>query len=119
IGRSRADIYTLEVSDTQPERARDTVQALMDIFVETNLGRSRQDLDSAQAFLNEQLAYYETQLTAAEQRLAQFKQRNMAFLGRGGYYERLSEAKQDAGTAEARFQDALRERSLLQEQLEL
>ncbi|TVR98647.1 MAG: hypothetical protein EA406_06185 [Rhodospirillales bacterium] len=119
IGRSQADIYTLEVSDTEPVRARDTVQALMDIFVETSLGRSRQDMDAAQAFINEQLATYEVQLTAAEQRLAQFKQQNMAYMGRGGFYERLGEAKQELAAAEARFQDALRERTLLQEQLEL
>ncbi|TVR83931.1 MAG: hypothetical protein EA405_02970 [Rhodospirillales bacterium] len=117
--RSLADIYTLEVSDTEPIRARNTVQGLIDIFVDSNLGRSREDMDSAQAFLSEQLTYYEEQLTAAEQRLAQFKQQNMAFLGRGGYYERLGEAKQELAAAEARFEDAVRERALLHDQLEM
>lgn len=119
VNRSAAEIYTLTVSDVQPLRAKDTVQALMDIFVENNIGRHRQDMESAQKFLNEQLNYYETQLEDAEQRLAKFKQENMAFLpGSDDYYERLSTAQSDLSGSEARLRESIRERDVLRQELQ-
>src|SRR3546814_2328975 len=46
VTADRQNIFSIAHQDTKPERARDVVQALLTIFVEGNLGRSRQDLNT-------------------------------------------------------------------------
>jgi polysaccharide chain length determinant protein (PEP-CTERM system associated) len=59
--------------------------------MEDSLGLKRSDAGLAQRFLQSQLRDYETRLTEAEQRLAQFKQQNVGLLPAmgGDYYQRL------------------------------
>jgi uncharacterized protein involved in exopolysaccharide biosynthesis len=63
--------------DFDPEKAKRVMQALVSIFVESGLGASRKDTDSAKSFLNEQIKAVEAQLTAAESRLKDFRMRNI------------------------------------------
>ncbi|MDD2711647.1 MAG: GNVR domain-containing protein [Simplicispira sp.] len=80
----RDNIYTLSYSDTKPEVAQRVVQALLTIFVESSLGASRQDSDSARRFLDDQIKSYETKLTEAEGRLKEFKLRNIELQSQNG-----------------------------------
>src|SRR3546814_756529 len=93
VSSDRQNIFTITYQDTDPERAYGVVQALLTIFVEGNLGRSRQDFDTAEQFIDRQIEEYEARLLEAENRLARFKQENIdVVLGEGSYLSRATAA---------------------------
>jgi uncharacterized protein involved in exopolysaccharide biosynthesis len=65
------NLYTLSHTDSDPQLAARIVQGLLSIFMESQLGNKRRDFAEAQAFINRQIADYERNLQAAEQRLSQ------------------------------------------------
>ena len=73
----RDNLYTLAYRDENAGRAQRVIQSLVSIFVESSLGASRKDTDSAKLFLNEQIKTYESKLEAAEARLKEFRLRNL------------------------------------------
>jgi len=73
----RDNLYTLSYRDTDAERARRVVQSLVSIFVDSRLSASRSDADSAKVFINEQIKAYEAKLQGAENRLMEFRLRNI------------------------------------------
>lgn len=73
----RDNLYTLSFSDGNPEKAKRVVQSLVSIFIESSLGDSRKDSDTAKRFLNDQIKTYESKLEEAESRLKEFKLRNI------------------------------------------
>jgi uncharacterized protein involved in exopolysaccharide biosynthesis len=73
----RDNLYTLGYQDSDPEAARRVVQSLVSIFVESSLGASRKDTATATTFINEQIKTYEAKLEEAEQRLKEFRLRNL------------------------------------------
>ena len=85
------NLFTVGYAGTDPVLAKRIVQAMLQIFVEGNLGASRKDLDTTQRFLAGQVRDYERQLEAAETRLVDFKNKNLGFLpgSDGGYYSRM------------------------------
>jgi polysaccharide chain length determinant protein (PEP-CTERM system associated) len=72
------NLYVMNYSDTDPERAKRVIQSLVSIFVESGLGTSRKDTDSAKAFLNEQIKTFEAKLEEAEARVKEFRLRNLS-----------------------------------------
>jgi polysaccharide chain length determinant protein (PEP-CTERM system associated) len=112
------DLFSISNEDTDPKRARNTVQAFLDIFMESQLGNSRTDMEQARRFIDDQLERYQAQLDQAERRLAEFRQQNMLLLGHGGYHQALEAAEKDVATAEAALNDAMLERDVLQQQLQ-
>src|SRR5439155_15465452 len=74
-GNVTNNIYVISYRNASPERARNVVQALLTIFVESSLGDKRLDTRSAMKFVDEQTKAYEENLQAAEDRLKQFKLR--------------------------------------------
>ena len=79
----RDNLYTLSYRDDTPERAQRVVQALMTIFVESSMGASRTDSDTARRFLDEQIKAYEGKLIEAETRLKEFRLKNIAMQTQG------------------------------------
>lgn len=73
----RDNLYTLNFRDSDQDKAKRVIQALVSIFVESSLGASRKDTDSAKTFLNEQIKQYEAKLQEAEARVKEFKLRNL------------------------------------------
>ncbi len=110
IGAERGtNLFSLSYADTRPEQAQRVVQSLMSLFVESGLGGKRQDTDAARRFIEEQIIGYEQKLNEAENRLKDFRLRNMALLGSGtGDYisqigamnEQLQQARLDLREAE-------------------
>lgn len=89
-----ANLFKLSYRDSNPQRAKRVVQAVVTVFVESNIGANRQDISQARRFIDEQLREYERQLTEAEQRRAQFRRENMGFLpGEGNYFSRMQAAR--------------------------
>ncbi len=71
------NLYTMVYRDNEPEKAKRVIQSLVSIFVESGLGASRKDTDSAKTFLGEQIKIYETRLEEAETRMKEFRLRNL------------------------------------------
>jgi len=118
IGSETQNLFSISYESPDPQLARRVVQAMLTIYVETNLGSSRAEMDTARQFIDEQIRDYERQLDAAEQRLANFKQANMGLLpGDTGYYQRLDKARAVLEAARSQLQDATASREELQRQL--
>ena len=73
----RDNLYSLAFKDSDQEKAKRVIQSLVSIFVESSLGASRKDTDSAKTFLNDQIKQYEAKLEEAEARVKEFRLRNL------------------------------------------
>jgi len=82
--RGGDNLYTISYRDPEPEKARKVVQSILTIFVESSVGDDRQDSRSAVRFLDDQIKVYEKVLQAAENRLKEFKLRNLGMAERDG-----------------------------------
>jgi polysaccharide chain length determinant protein (PEP-CTERM system associated) len=76
-GTGRDNLYLLSYRDEEAEKAKRAIQSLVSIFVESGLGASRKDADSAKIFINEQIKSYQAKLEEAEARLKDFRLRNL------------------------------------------
>ena len=76
-GTGRDNLYLLSYRDTDAARAKRAIQSLVSIFVESGLGASRKDADSAKVFINDQIKGYQAKLEEAESRLKDFRLRNL------------------------------------------
>lgn len=114
------DIYIIAFQDRSPTMARDVVQALLTNFMQNSLTADRSDSVQAQKFLGSQIAVYEKRLREAEERLAEFKKRNVGLMpGEGGdYFERMQTAQAALQTLEAEISAVAQRKSELQRQLE-
>jgi polysaccharide chain length determinant protein (PEP-CTERM system associated) len=118
IASSKQDVFSIAFEDTNPRRAHDVVQALLTIFVESNLGQSRKDLDTAEEFIDGQIADYEARLQEAENRLARFKQEHIdVTFGDGGYLSRATSATNQVKQLEQDLSVATAQRDLLRKEL--
>lgn len=77
----RDNLYTLSYRDANPDRAKRVVQSLVSIFIESSLGATRKDSDTARKFIEEQIKTYVAKLEEAEGRLKQFRLKNMEIQG--------------------------------------
>lgn len=118
-GLARENLYTITYTDSDSLRAKQVVQALLTIFVETSLGDTRKDTDIAQRFLDEQIKEYEARLFAAEEALKEFKRKNVGLMPKEGqeYYQQLQEANSRLAAARLELNESLRRRDELQRQL--
>ena len=118
-GTGRTNLYRVTYRGEDPNTARDVVQALVTLLVEESMGRSRQDTESATAFLDRKVQEYEARLEEAERRLMEFKQEHAGEMpGSGGdYYQRLQRRMDDLERARFELETALSRQRELQQQL--
>jgi polysaccharide chain length determinant protein (PEP-CTERM system associated) len=115
----RDNLYTLAYRDPDPERAKRVVQSLVSIFVESSLGDKRKDSSSARQFIEEQVKAYEKKLEEAENRLKEFKLRNLDLaMGEGkGMVGRISEISEALAKARLELREAENSRDAIKRQL--
>jgi polysaccharide chain length determinant protein (PEP-CTERM system associated) len=89
--RNRSSIYEISYKSTSAEMAFKVVFNLLNTLIENTLNSGRMDTVMAEEFLNDQIQDYEQRLLQGEQRLAEFKKKNVGFMPdeKGGYYARL------------------------------
>src|SRR3984957_8545464 len=112
-------IYSFHYTDGNRDRAVRVVEALLTTFVEQTLGGKREGSEHAQKFLETQIKDYEQRLSAAEDRLAAFKKKNVGLMPseQGGYFAQLQSETDAAKKAETDLSIALSRRDELSKQL--
>ena len=116
----RDNLYTLGFRDPVPDKAKRVVQSLVSIFVESSLGDTRKDSDSAKKFIDEQIKTYVGKLEEAEARLKEFKVRNLEIQTADGkdMSSRLGEISDQMNQARLELREAENARDAAKSQLE-
>ena len=118
IGRD--NLYSLTYVDPDKDKSKRVIQSMVSIFVESSLGASRKDTDSAKVFLDEQIKTYESKLEEAETRLKNFRLRNLDLQTGDGKDSatRLSEIGQQLATAKLELREVEDSRDAARKQME-
>ncbi len=118
-GTNRDNIYEIKFSDRDPLKAKQIVDELLNTFLENALGSNRTDSAATKKFIDEQIAEYEKRLIEAEDRLKEFKQRNVGRMPNegGNYFTRLQSQKTQLKQAKLELTEAVRRRDELNKQL--
>lgn len=116
----RDNLYSLTYVESDKDKAKRVIQSMVSIFVESSLGASRKDTDSAKVFLDEQIKTYEAKLEEAESRLKDFRLRNLDMQSGDGKdtASRLSGINQQLETAKLELREAENARDAARKQLE-
>ena len=108
------NLFVITYRGTNRDTATKVVRSLLNVFVDSNLGNSRQDMQVARDFVSQQLAAYAQQLDAADKRIADFRAKNAGYLpGDDNYMTKLAVAQAQLKTAQADVDDAMKQRDEL------
>ncbi len=110
------NLVSIAYANRNPVVAKNVVEALLTIFAEKAANSSRAEMDKARAFLNDQIAAYESQLRAAEQRRADFKKKYAIYFNDSGV-ERPELLQQQVTQTRQQYEEALASRSALAAQM--
>jgi polysaccharide chain length determinant protein (PEP-CTERM system associated) len=93
--RETENFYTIRYVYHDRFMVQKVVQVLLNIFVESALGDTRIESDTAQKFLQQQIREYEARLVEAENKLTEFKRKNVDTLPSdgAGIFQRLEAAR--------------------------
>jgi polysaccharide chain length determinant protein (PEP-CTERM system associated) len=113
-------VYLVSFRDGDRQHAMQFVDRLIQAFIANTRGGKREGSVHAQQFLTDQIAEYESRLSAAEQRLATFKKSNVGLMpgAQGDYFSRLQTETESLDKARAALAVANRKREELQRQLQ-
>src|SRR5690348_6156687 len=104
---NRSNLYVISYADEDAGRAQRVVQSLLSIFVESSLGDKRQDTQTAVKFLDDQIKRYEEVLRQQEEKMKDFRVKNMGVTNRDSdYFTRLSRLASDIDAAKLELQAA-------------
>ncbi len=119
-GSGADSTYSIRYTDSDPVMAQRVVRELLNTFVGDTLGIKREDSDSAQKFLETQIADYDQRLREAEDRLTAFKQKNVGSMpGQGGdYYAQYQAAAGALTDLQAKYRLTTERIHALQDQLQ-
>lgn len=118
--RDQGSIYSIQYKDLSRDRSIKVVEILQNLLIENTLGGKRMGSENAQRFLVQQIQEYESRLREAEDRLAEFKKRNVGLMPdeqQGGYFPRLQTEMDAVGTTQSKLAVAMSRREELQRQL--
>lgn len=112
-------LYRIAYQDPDRQKSLEVVQTLLNAFVEDALGEKRVGQETAERFLDEQIAEYERRLSEAEARLADFKKNNVGLMpnDRGDYFTRLQAETLTAGDLRTQLAVAESRRAEIERQL--
>ena len=113
------NVYELSYQGDSPELVYQIVSKLLNTLIENTLDSVRTDTAGAQLFLEQQITEYERRLSAAEQKLAEFKRTNIGLMPdeTGGYYQRLQREQSDLENVRSELRLAERRLSEIRKQL--
>jgi polysaccharide chain length determinant protein (PEP-CTERM system associated) len=109
---NRDNLYTLTFRDVEPGRAKQAVNVLASMFIESSKGGKVEDTNAAKKFIDEQIVVYEKKLQEAENRLKDFKIRHFGLTPGEGkdFFVRMSETNALLSQARLELREAERAR---------
>ena len=117
VNAQTRNIFSIAFRNPDRQLAYDVVQAVLASYIENRAGDNRDDMEKASAFLDEQIASYEKQLTSAERARAEFRRQYVDVLPGDGGVNRLEQAKAQVTTLGGALIDAKSHGALLARQL--
>ena len=111
------NLLAISYRAADPQRAKNVVQALLTIFAERTTGNSRKEMDSAQQFLDGEIASYREKLRAADARRAELIRQYPDQLPADKNGNQLDQAQANATQLALQLSDAIANRDSLQKQL--
>lgn len=119
-GAGTRDLYTISYEDPSRDMAKKVVQSLLQILMNDTLGANVQSTQTAQDFLQQQVADYSKKLNESEAKLAKFKKANIGYIpNQGGtdYITRLQNAEQQLQHLQDERSTQIAARSNLEQQM--
>ena len=118
-GGGKENLYTIAYRDSDRNEARRVVQSLLSIFVESSLGDQRKGSDTARRFIEDQIRTYEKRLEEAENRLKEFKLKNMGLMGPDGrdYFAKMTALGEELNAARSTLHAAEQSRNALKREV--
>ena len=112
-------LYSISYKDGNRTRALKVVQILVGTFVEKTLGGKLEGAATAQKFLGAQMKDYEQRLRDAENRLAEFKKRNVGLMPSEGasYFQQLQTEYDEVQKTKTALDTSLAKRAELTKQI--
>lgn len=116
----RDNLYTLAFRDEDPRRAKQAIDMLAEMFMESSRGGKESDAEAARRFIDEQIAVYEKKLQAAENRLKEFRLRYLVMSPSDGrdFFVRMSDAQAQLQKAQLELNEAVRVRDAYRARLD-
>ena len=113
------NLYTIGFADPKPSQATRVVQSLLSIFVESGLTPKSKDAGQAQRFIEEQIKQYEQRLSEAENRLKEFKLKNLDLNAPEGrdFFAQMAGLEESLQEGRLLLQEAEKSRDALKSQL--
>lgn len=114
-----ARMYGIYYKAESASRAYRVVSILSNSMIDNSLKAGRTDVAQAEQFLDDQIAEYEKRLTLAEQRLADFKKKNVGLMPdeKGSYYAHIQKGMDDVERTRMAIELAKRRQAELRKQL--
>ena len=104
---NRSNLYVISFADEDANRAQRVVQSLLSIFVESSLGDKRQDTQTAVKFLDDQIKRYEGILREQEEKMKDFRVKNISVANRDSdYFTRMARLASEIDSAKLDLQAA-------------
>jgi polysaccharide chain length determinant protein (PEP-CTERM system associated) len=112
------NLFTITYRNTNAKLAYDVVQTILNIFIESESGTNRGDMENARLFLNQQIASYAQQLRDAERKRAEFRTKYLDLLpADASGTSKLEEARSAVRLLEGQLIDAKSRRTMLANEL--
>ncbi|NJO35618.1 MAG: hypothetical protein HC869_23630, partial [Rhodospirillales bacterium] len=86
------NLFDLVYTDTDPSRARNVLEGLLTVLIQSKMGLAKRDYDEARKFLETQIAEYQAKLQELETQISEFRLQNAGILGNTTYQQRLDVA---------------------------
>lgn len=112
-------IYGISYRDSDRGRSLRVVELMLSTLIDQTLGGKRAEAESAQRFLETQIKDYEGRLHNAEERLADFKKRNIGLMPteQGGYFAELQQETDATAKTRTSLATAIARRTELSREL--
>jgi len=119
VSRGGDNIFRIQYEDSNRDKAREVVAAVLDTFVEDAIDAQGSDADITERALRSEITEHEQRLGAAESALADFKRRNIGYMPgeSGGYYESLQSALNAVSAADEKVRRLEERRNELSRQI--